>query len=94
MFCLESISAVGVLVFSTAIFHATVVSAASAGLRTSMEGLAGMVLQFFQQPDLRLMFYRLVGGAVFANPESVMCPYVFYRQLHKGSKPDGRFHKI
>ena len=36
IFCLESIKAVGVFLFSSAIFHATVVSTASAGLRTTI----------------------------------------------------------
>ena len=36
IFCLDRMSAVGVFLFSSAIFQATVVSTASAGLRTSI----------------------------------------------------------
>ena len=94
MFWRERISAVGVDWFSSAIFHATTVSAPSAGRSTSRLRVASQVAQLLEQPDLRFLFDRLVRRAVLADPERVVRPDELHRQFHQRRQAHRRLHVV
>jgi len=53
-----------------------------------------MVLKVFHKANLGFLLYRLVGRAVFANPEGVVRPDKLHRKALKGGQPNSWLHIV